>query len=60
MLSWRCAETIEIAADADQIWRIWSDVANWPRWDGELEWAKLNGPFEAGVVGAMKPKSPLF
>jgi len=53
--SWRCSETVETSAAAAQVWRQWADVANWPRWDAGLEWARLDGAFESGAVGTIKP-----
>lgn len=40
----------------DAVRRLWSDVEGWRRWDEEVEWSRLNGPFEAGIRGELKPK----
>ena len=23
----------------EAVWKVWSDVNNWPEWDEDLEWA---------------------
>ncbi len=38
-----------------QIWRHWADVNNWPKWDDELEYCRLQGPFAAGSQFILKP-----
>lgn len=40
----------------EQIWKVWSDINNRPRWDLDIEWAELKGPFEKGAVFRFKPK----
>ena len=34
----------------------WADVATWPEWNADTEWVRLDGPFEAGSTGVLKPK----
>lgn len=38
------------------VWELWTDVENWPTWDDEVEWSQLDGPFQAGTTGQLKPK----
>jgi hypothetical protein len=38
------------------LWPLYENVANWTLWDQELETVQLNGPFQAGSVGMLKPK----
>lgn len=38
------------------IWRIWTDVNNWPTWHGDLDYCKLEGRFEIGNHFFLKPK----
>ncbi|CAM3760517.1 polyketide cyclase [Cohnella lubricantis] len=47
-----------IVADVSEeaLWRAWSDVPSWPRWDTELAEAGLEGPFVTGTIGKMKAK----
>lgn len=41
----------------ETIWRLWADVANWPRWDKELEYCSIEGEFKAGNHIFLKPKN---
>ncbi|MFI7541903.1 hypothetical protein [Actinoplanes sp. NPDC049599] len=34
----------------------WADMATWPSWNTDTEWVRLDGPFETGATGALKPK----
>ncbi len=38
------------------VWRIWTDINNWPTWHGDLDYCKLDGKFEAGNHFFLKPK----
>jgi len=31
-------------------------MATWPEWNLDTEWARLEGPFEQGATGTLKPK----
>jgi hypothetical protein len=33
----------------------WADMDSWPEWSTDLQWARLDGPFEVGSSGALKP-----
>lgn len=55
MFTWTYSETVTTPASADQIWARWADAANWPDWDSEVEWVRLNGLFTKGTTGKMKP-----
>jgi hypothetical protein len=48
--------TLPTSASRAAIWQLWSDVPNWNKWDSEIEYAKLDGKFELGQTGEMKPK----
>lgn len=48
--------TIETTATTATIWGIWANVANWNSWDHGIEFATLNGPFQKGSTGTLKPK----
>lgn len=39
----------------EDIWRLWADVNNWPKWDKELEYCKLEKPFISGSQFILKP-----
>ncbi len=38
------------------IWRIWTDVNSWPKWHGDLDYCKMEGPFQVGNFFMLKPK----
>jgi hypothetical protein len=39
----------------EQIWKLFSDVNNWHTWDKGIEFAKLEGKFEAGNYFILRP-----
>ena len=41
----------------EDIWRVWADVNNWPKWDKELEYCKMEGAFIQGNQFVLKPKA---
>lgn len=41
---------------SEHIWRIWTDVNNWPTWHGDLDYCKLEGDFVVGNHFMLKPK----
>jgi hypothetical protein len=51
-----CSRTYRNLA-RDALWRAWTDVRGWPRWDKELEYTQLDGPFVPGVRFTLKPKA---
>ncbi len=56
---WYKKITIETNATREQIWKLWANVENWNSWDGQVKFSKLNGKFEKGTYGVLKPvKSP--
>lgn len=40
----------------EEVWRVWTDVNNWPLWHGDLEYCKMDGLFEVGNYFMLKPK----
>ncbi len=40
---------------ADQVWSVWSDVNQWHQWQDDIEFARLDAPFEAGSRFKFKP-----
>ncbi|MEV6095955.1 SRPBCC family protein [Nocardia sp. NPDC051981] len=34
----------------------WADMATWPEWNQDTEWVTLDGPFQQGATGTLKPK----
>lgn len=49
-------ESIEINADAATVFNVLTDVSEWATWDPETESAELDGDFEVGTSGTIKPK----
>jgi uncharacterized protein YndB with AHSA1/START domain len=41
---------------AQQLWSAWSDVNQWHKWQPDIEYARLDDPFETGNSFAFKPK----
>ncbi len=41
---------------AEQIWKLWTDINNWPSWNADLEYCKLEQAFKVGSVFKFKPK----
>jgi uncharacterized protein YndB with AHSA1/START domain len=52
---WTTEHGRETAAEAEAVWRIWTDVPAWPEWNADLERAELSGPFAAGSTIQMIP-----
>jgi hypothetical protein len=40
----------------EQMWKLFADVNNWPKWDTGVELAKLEGKFEKGNHFIFQPK----
>ncbi|MFI9722893.1 SRPBCC family protein [Streptomyces sp. NPDC052396] len=47
---------ISSAAAPAAFFAHWADMATWPEWNADTEWARLDGPFTQGSTGALKPK----
>lgn len=41
----------------EAVWNLWTDIPNWPKWHGDLEYCKMEGPFEVGNFFFLKPKN---
>ena len=40
----------------DAVWQIWTDINNWPKWHGDLDYCKLEGACKVGHHFMLKPK----
>jgi len=40
----------------DIVWTILTDIDNWHTWHGDLDYCKINGPFQVGNHFMLKPK----
>jgi hypothetical protein len=41
-------DEIDINAPLETVWRLHTDVSNWPAWQTDITAARLDGPFEPG------------
>lgn len=48
--------TIETGLEESSVWKVWEDVDNWKVWDAGIEYSSIEGPFQAGTEGVLKPK----
>lgn len=39
----------------ETVWRLWADVNQWPAWDKELQYCKIDRPFSEGNDFILKP-----
>jgi len=53
--SHRYSKTFQGVSKED-IWRIWTDINNWPQWHGDLDECKIEGEFKVGNHFMLKPK----
>jgi hypothetical protein len=49
--------TMQVKASPEQVWRIWSDVGTWSRWNPDVLSASIDGPFATGATGQMTTKA---
>ena len=54
-VAWTFEHSVMVRATREAAWAYWSDVAHWSVVDPAVEWARLDGPFEAGRHGQTKP-----
>ncbi len=52
---WEYEHSVETAASAGTVWRHWSDMAAWPRWNDGIESIEVDGPFAVGTTFTMTP-----
>lgn len=46
-----------IHKSATEVFALYADVANWPKWDPDLKSSSLQGAFVSGAVGEVVPHS---
>lgn len=49
-------EKITVNASPDEVFAVYENVADWPEWDADVMSSQLDGPFEVGTTGKLKPK----
>jgi Polyketide cyclase / dehydrase and lipid transport len=58
---WTHEESIETIATPKQIWKLFSDVPGWKKWNAGIEKIEIQGPFVPGTIFTMKvPNGPTF
>jgi len=53
---WTTQTSAVSKATPEAVWSLWQ-TSNWTKWDPALEWVRLDGAFQAGPRGELKPKS---
>ena len=53
---WESSYSAKAQTTPEIVWQIWTDVENWNQWDSGVQWCKMEGAFEEGVKGKLKPK----
>src|SRR2546421_12987486 len=52
---WEYEHTAETTAAPEALWRHWSDMAAWPRWNDGIASIEIDGPFAVGTTFTMTP-----
>jgi hypothetical protein len=52
---WEHQHSVETSAAPEALWRHWSSIAEWPRWNAGIESIEVDGPFAVGTVFTMTP-----
>ena len=52
---WEYEYSVETTAAPEALWRHWSDVAAWPKWNQGIEEIQIDGPFAVGTTFTMTP-----
>jgi len=50
---WEYEHRVETTADPEVLWRIWSDMADWPSWNAGIKAIEVDGPFTVGSTFRM-------
>src|SRR5881392_3011839 len=49
--------SLETAASPATVWRVWSDVNDWPDWNPDMKESRLDGPLKLGATGMINTRS---
>jgi hypothetical protein len=52
----RFCDEITVKSSPIRIFELYKDVSNWRRWDPEVKSSELEGNFEIGAYGRLKPR----
>jgi uncharacterized protein YndB with AHSA1/START domain len=50
---WTTESSTDLAVRPESVWKAWTDVERWPRWNGDIAAIELSGPFAAGSTITM-------
>jgi uncharacterized protein YndB with AHSA1/START domain len=50
---WEYEHAVDTVASPEAVWRLWSDIAGWPRWNEGIEKITVDGPFAVGTEFTM-------
>lgn len=45
-----------VSSSPDEVWALWADASQWPRWNDQLESAELHGELGVGTEATVKFK----
>jgi uncharacterized protein YndB with AHSA1/START domain len=49
--------SLDTKASPAVVWRVWSDVNQWPQWNPDMNASRLDGPLKLGATGMINTKS---
>lgn len=49
--------SVETSAAPDRVWRIWSDMSTWGRWNPNVATMDWTGGFSSGTTGVMNTRA---
>lgn len=50
---WEYEHAVDTTAVPEVVWRLWSDIPGWPRWNEGIEKIAVDGPFTVGTEFTM-------
>jgi hypothetical protein len=53
---WEFEHQAKGEATTNGVWELWADVANWGRWNADIERIEIDGPFAVGTTITMTPR----
>ncbi|MCP2337811.1 SRPBCC family protein [Actinomadura rupiterrae] len=52
---WEYEYSVETTASREELWRHWTDMENWPRWNEGIVTIEVDDPFAVGTTFTMTP-----
>jgi hypothetical protein len=49
--------SVETSAPADSVWKVWSDMSTWGRWNPNVSTMDWHGGFQSGTTGVMNTRA---